>query len=242
MAELEKLFEGAYNYLDKGVNYSQENFTVLKNTDKNILIYTSEILTRVSTGEFLKINVGYEVNSFWAPLKVVIHKTLGPNFATETFIPDYEAQLLTYEFTNNDGTQTYSRNIVTRYQIATPAICSSMIVSMTKKFDSMSRNACILVTTNNNWEYKNPFEDQPIFIEYKTHEKTTLKLNGQDLSSVRCLVYQHDSVHQSDLEVPTTFYISKNIGIPYLVESGDIKIQIRFLNKTKTSKVEDFFR
>ncbi len=239
MSELEKLFDGAYNYSEKGVSYSQENFSVYKNTDKNILIYSAELLTRVNTGEFLKISVGYEVNSFWAPLKVVIHKTLGPNFATETYTPDYENQILNYEFKNNLSTSNYSRNIVTRYQIATPSMACSMVMTMTKKFDTMSRNASIIVSSTNNWDYKEPFVDKAIYSEYKTHESSELKLNGQDLSATKCYVYQSDSTHHVS-EEPTVFWLSKHLGIPYLMESGDIKVQIKFLNKTKSEHLDGF--
>jgi hypothetical protein len=242
MAELEKLFDGSYNYLDKGVHYSQENFSVVKNPDRNVIIFQSEILSRVSTGEFLKINVTYEVNSYWAPQKVVIQKSLGPNTATEIFQADNESQMLNYEFTNNSGTHKSSKNIVTRYQIATPAICCSMISSMIKKLDSHSRSSSILVTSQNNWEYIAPIIDQSIFMEYKVHEQAELSINGQSLSAVKCLVFQHDVLERAEDELPTTFYLSKHIGIPYQVEHGDLLIQIRYLNKNKTKSFEDFFR
>jgi hypothetical protein len=242
MKELEKMFDGSYNYLDKGVHYSQENFTVVKHPLRNEIIFKSEILSRVSTGEFLKINVTYEVNMYWAPQKVIIEKSLGPNTATEIFIADNDAQMLNYEFTNNTGTHKFSKNIVTRYQIATPAICCSMISSMIKKLDSHSRSSSILVTSQNNWEYVAPITDQSIFMEYKVHEQTDLNINGQNLSAVKCLVFQHDVLERAEDEVPTTFYLSKHIGIPYQVEHGDLLIQIRYLNKNKTISFEDHFK
>lgn len=241
MNELEKIFDGAYSYLENDVPYSQENFQVYKNVEKNFLVYKAEILTRVPSGEFLKINCHYEVNTFWAPQKVIIEKTLGESFAIETFTPDHDNQVLVYDFTNNGGTQTYSRNIVTRYQITTPAISTSMLCSQTKKFDSLSRNAYILVSASNGWEYEKPFVDKSVFIEYKTHENTEIKVNGTTLTCTKCVMYQNDSHHHSS-ELPSTFYLSKHLGIPYKIESDKIKIEIKYLNKMKSVDLDDFFK
>jgi hypothetical protein len=236
MNQLEKLFDGAYNYFDqeKGVPYSQEIFSVHRNPENNFLIYRAEILSRVTTGEFLKINTYYEVNTFWAPQKVIIEKTLGANFAKEIYTPDYDNQILNYEFINPQGSKNYSRNIVTRYQITTPAISTSMLSSQTKKFDSMSRNAYILVSCSNAWEFEKPFEDKSVFVEYKTHESKEIIINGSSLACIKCLMYQTDT-NQNMTEEPTTFYLSKHVGIPYLVESKDIKIEIKYLHKAKSA-------
>lgn len=236
MAQLEKLFDGAYNYFDreKGIPYSQEIFTVYKNPENNFLIYKAEILSRVTSGEFLKINTHYEVNTFWAPQKVIIEKTLGAIFTKEVFTPDYDNQILSYEFTNPNGTKNISRNIVTRYQITTPATSTSMLSSQTKKFDSMSRNAYILVSSNNAWEYEAPFEDKSVFVEYKTHESKEVVINGSSLSCIKCHMYQTDT-NQNMTEEPTIFYLSKHVGIPYLVEGKDIRIEIKYLHKAKNA-------
>jgi hypothetical protein len=51
------LLEGSYFYYEKGVNYSQENFKFIQNSDKQNYQVLSEVLSRIETGEFLKINV-----------------------------------------------------------------------------------------------------------------------------------------------------------------------------------------
>ena len=56
MSFKEKLFEGKYNYLQDGKIYTQENFTVLKEDKiQGEYTYNAEVLTRVRTGEFLKV-------------------------------------------------------------------------------------------------------------------------------------------------------------------------------------------
>lgn len=236
--EWEKLFNGSYDYKENGQSYSQELFSVYRHNETNHLFYMAEILSRVSTGEFLKIVTEYEVNNQWTPQRVKIHKTMGDNFAIETYLPDFDKQLLNYEFTNNEGTHTLSNPIVTRYQIATPAISTSMLCSLAKKFDSLSRSVYIIVSSDNAWKYNGPYYDRSIFVEYKTHEKTVLTINEQQFNCIKCLAYKQDTNQQST-EVPTTFYLSKHMGLPYKVESENVEVVIRNLHKTKRVTLDD---
>src|SRR6478609_1004657 len=94
------LLEGSYFYFERGTNYSQENFKFIQLSDTKNFQVLSEVLSRIETGEFLKINVLYEMTPQFLPLHVRIEKSIGNNYALEDFKCDHHAGQLHYLFQN----------------------------------------------------------------------------------------------------------------------------------------------
>lgn len=234
----QKMFEGSYEYLNKNVTYSQEDFVVFRSEDGKSVIYRSEQLTRVGTGEFLKINTDYVVNGKYNPTKVTVVKSLGMDIATERYIINYEKNLMNYLFVseNSADEDAYSEkeievNLPNKFHLVTPSFTSSMVFTHANKFSTIGRNPFIMVRTHSDWEFSEETTNTPIYLELLTHEKTELKINDQDLSCTKVHVYQHDS-SAGIPEKPSLFYISRHVGIPYKLETHDeLVIQIKNLKK-----------
>ena len=106
----EVLIEGAYDYLKNDVNYSQENFKLIRYPDSQSYSINAEILTRVENGEFLKVIVRYEMNNFYFPNFVRIEKSLGKKYVLEEYRLDSSGQQLKYHFNNSTGEQEINRS------------------------------------------------------------------------------------------------------------------------------------
>lgn len=232
------LFEGTYEYLNKNMAYSQEEFLVFRSEDRKRVIYRSEQLTRVGTGEFLKINTEYIVNTKYQPLDVTVVKSLGMDTVTERYVFTPEKNLMNYTFmsensSNEDSYQEYELevNVPNKFHLTTPSFTSSIIFTFANKFSSVGRNLFILVKSHSDWEFSDKISDVPIYLEFLTHEKTELKINDQDLACTKVNVYQRDA-SSSTTEKPTIFFLSRHVGIPYKMISGDdLVIQIKKLKK-----------
>lgn len=232
------MFEGGYEYLNKNVTYSQEEFVVFRSEDGKSVIYRSEQLTRVGTGEFLKINTDYVVNGKYNPTEVTVVKSLGMDIATERYKINYEKNLMNYTFIteNSADEEVYSEsekeiNLPNKFHLVTPSFTSSMVFTHANKFSTIGRNPFIMVRTNSDWEFSEEVSDTAIYLEFLTHEKTELKINDQDLSCTKVNVYQHDS-SAGIPEKPSLFYMSRHVGIPYKLETQDeLVIQIKNLKK-----------
>ncbi len=216
----EKLFEGQYRYLNDGQEYSQEIFSVQKDLDTKTLVYESEILSRVATGEFLKIRTEYEVNSLWNPVSVEVTKSLGNSFTKETYELDSSSHTLSYVFNTGEERNKIDRNVSGKFHISTPAFLTSLLFTMQKRYNSVSRNQYYTLVSHNEWEFEGPPEDRFIYLEYKTMDGEELKVNNQGLSCTKCFLYEHDSI-KNIKETPAVYYLSKHIGIPYKVEMGN---------------------
>ncbi len=81
----EILLEGSYLYFNKDHNYSQENFKFVQFPESQMFHIYSEILSRIETGEFLKMMIRFEMNYHYQPLFVRIEKSLGNRYCQEVF-------------------------------------------------------------------------------------------------------------------------------------------------------------
>lgn len=105
----EILFEGSYLYYEKEVNYCQESFKLVQFPDDQTYHLYSEVLSRIQTGEFLKILVRLELTSQHHPLFLRIEKSIGNKYAEETYRYDGITQEMLYTFTNSQGSQEFKR-------------------------------------------------------------------------------------------------------------------------------------
>jgi len=226
-----KLFEGTFEYANNGDNYSVENFVVFKNDENKSIVYRSEVLSRVQTGEFLKINVDYEVNNKWFPVRIEVKKYLGEDYACETFFINHDSNILIYEFDDGKEKEMVERVLPNKFQITTPCFLTSMLFSQSKKNNAMGRSQYSLLRPNSDWSFNPEIVDETIYAEFMTHEKTELKINNQNVSCVKVLLYKNDSsVNQK--EMPVTVYLSKHIGIPYMMLTDEgMTIKVKNLKK-----------
>lgn len=224
------LLEGSYFYFEKGANYSQENFKLLQLTDKQNYQVISEVLSRIETGEFLKINVLYEMNAQFLPLHVRIEKSIGNNYSLENFKCDHHAGQLHYTFQNATASQEFHRPITSRHYIAAPSFATSCLFTLSKKFDAGGRTGVTFLSSSNDWNYQGPPNEKIVYAEWKLKDMEDFSIGGSSLSASHLMVYQNDSTN-ADIEQPVSFYVSKHFGIPYQMTHGDREIRVQNLKK-----------
>jgi hypothetical protein len=226
----EILLEGSYLYFQKDVNYSQENFKLIRFPDAKSYHIYSEILSRVESGEFLKIMVRFEMNEHFHPTFARIEKSLGNRYAQEIFQFDLVAQRLKYTFENSKASQDFNLNISAKHYLTSPAFATSAIFTLSKKLKATERTAVSLISSQNDWTYEHPPEEKIVFAEIKTREVTDFKLNNTSLSASHLCLYEQEAGSGST-ESPVEIFISKHYALPYQLIHGDQKIVIKNLKK-----------
>ncbi len=225
------LFEGSYSYLQNEQEYSQEIFSLRSDLMNKTYIFDSEILTSVSTGEFLKIKCLYELTHNFFPVRAKVEKFLGENHVKELYEANHKDQVLTYSFESEGKIQTTQRTAAGKYHIATPAFCTSALYTIQKKGNTLSRNQYQMIASNNYWEFESEPIDEFVYLEYKSMEGNSLLLNDQKLSCTMIHLFQNDSTAKSQ-EQPTICYLSDHYSIPYKLISPDgVTIQVNYLKK-----------
>lgn len=226
----EILLEGSYLYFQKDVNYSQENFKLVYFPDSRTHHIYSEILSRIETGEFLKIMVRFEMNDHFHPNFVRIEKSLGNRYSQEVFQFDIPAQELKYTFQNSKSSQEFTRSLAAKHYLTSPAFATSAIFTLSKKLDVTGRTAVSFISTQNDWTYEHPPEEKIVYAEFKTKELADFKLNNTPLSASHLCLYEFDSSSPTG-EAPVELFLSKHYAIPYQLIQGDQKIVIKNLKK-----------
>lgn len=226
----EIIIEGSYLYFNKEVNYSQENFKLVHFSESKTFHIYAEILSRIESGEFLKIMVRFEMDHHFHPVFVRVEKSLGNRYAQEIYKFDIPAQELNYSFISSGLTQDFKRPLSAKHYLTSPAFSTAAIFTMTKKFDATGRTAVALLNSRNEWTYEHPPEDKIIYAEYKTREVPEFKLNNAPLSASHLCLYEFDT-SSGAAESPVEFFISKHFGIPYQMIHGDQKIVIKNMKK-----------
>jgi hypothetical protein len=226
----EILIEGSYLYYQKDHNYSQENFKMVLLPESQSYHIYAEVLSRIETGEFLKIIVRYEMNQNFLPLMVRIEKSIGNKYAQEIYKIDPVTMELHYTFQNSQSTQEFTRAVNSKHYLTSPAVSTSAIFTLSKKFDASGRTPIVLISSDNEWTYGGPPVEKVVFGEFKSRELSDFRLNGASLSASHLCLYEHDSMHAT-IEQPVDIYLSKHYSIPYQLVHGDQKIVIKNLKR-----------
>lgn len=226
----EILLEGSYLYYQKDVNYSQENFKLVQLAENQNYHVYAEILSRLETGEFLKILVRYEMNQHFTPHYVRIEKSIGNKYALESYKIDPVTQELHYTFQNSQMTQDFKRSFNIKHYLSSPAISTAGMFSMTKKFDATGRTAVVLLSSDNDWTYTGPPTEKILYADFKVRDMDDFKLHGNALTASHLCLYESDSSTISS-ESPVDLYLSKHYSIPYQLQQGDLKVVIKNLKK-----------
>jgi hypothetical protein len=228
----EILAEGSYLYFKGENNFSQENFKLVQLHETEALHIYAEVLSRLETGEFLKVLVRYEMNASFLPTQVRIEKSIGNKYASELFKVDYATQLLSYQFQNSQGIQDFTKPFNTKHYLASPAFATSAVFTLTKRFDATGRTPITLISSNNDWKYEAPPTEKLVYAEYESREMDDFILNNQHLTASHLKLFDSDS-SASVKEPPVELFISKHYAIPYQLLHGDLKIAIKNLKKNK---------
>jgi hypothetical protein len=228
----EKLLEGKYLYFKDGAQYSEEVFKITKE-DKSQGNYTfsSEILSRVSTGEFLKVHVDYEVSHQFDPLNVRIKRSLGNRKSTERYIVDTKERNVFYSFDGADGHNEMEQVVLANAYIATPAFLTSTLMTQMKKLNASQTTQYTIITSSNLWTYEAPFLQSEVFVDLKSSKPIEIEINEKTLSATHCTMFEGEKN-----EFETNFYLSKYFSIPYrAVFPNSIEVRVENL---KTFDVE----
>jgi hypothetical protein len=226
----EILIEGSYLYYNRDVNYSQENFKFIHHPDNQTYIVSAEILSRIETGEFLKILVRYEMNQQFIPVSVNIERSIGKKYAQEIYKIDTTEQQLHYVFQNSQGSQEFTKTVNAKHYLTSPAVSSSAMFTLTRKFDATGRTPIVFLSSDNDWTYQEPPTEKVVFAEFKTREMSDFQLHGNELSASHLCLYEFDS-SQHNIEQPVDLFLSKHYSVPYQLVQGDQKIIIKNLKK-----------
>ncbi len=226
----EILLEGSYLYYQKEVNYSQESFKLVHLPEAQSFHIYAEVLSRIETGEFLKIIVRFEMNLHYTPLFARIEKSIGNKYAQEVYKVDLTNQELHYTFQNSQSTQEFTRPFSAKHYLTSPAVSTSALFTLSRKFDATGRTPVVLISSNNDWVYQAPPTEKVVYAEFTTRDLPDFKLHGNSLSAGHLCLYEYDSSH-AIAEEPVELFISKHYAIPYQLIKGDQKIVIKNLKK-----------
>lgn len=228
----EIILEGSYLYFQKEVNYSQENFKLVNFPDIQQYHIYAEILSRIETGEFLKVMVHFEMNNSFHPTFLRVEKSLGNRYAQEVFKFDTSDQVLKYTFQTSKDTQEFTRSLSAKHYITSPAFSTAGIFTLSKKLDATGRTPISLISSENEWTYEKPPEEKLIYAEFKSREVVDFKLNNTPLAASQICLYEFDTSAMTK-ETPVDIFLSKHYGIPYQLIQGDQKIVIKNLKKNE---------
>jgi hypothetical protein len=228
--KIELLLEGSYLYYKNEVNFSQENFKLVQLPEQGQFHVYAEILSRLETGDFLKLLIRYEMTNQFIPYFVSIQKSVGNKSAKETYKCDHHTQELRYSFETPDSTQELKKSHNSKHYLTSPAFSTAAMWTLSKKMDATGRTALTVMSSSNEWNYQGPPSEKIIYSKFKSRELIDYKLNNTSLNAAHLCLFEEDSSHTSSENV-VDLYISKHFAIPYQLVHGDLKINILKLKK-----------
>lgn len=227
-----KIYRGAFTYIKNDSSYAEETFDVYRTNDQN-LCYVSECLIKLSTGEFLNINVEYIVSKEYLPLFVMIEHSIGKKRACETYSFNTKDNTLTYTFLNsNNEIKSENISIPPRFHIATPTAATAFLFIRTKRFDTNSKNFYSVLQSTNYWTYNETPSFKIITLERESISLEKIKINGQELQATSYKLFEQHEHHKTAKNLPfISCYLSQHGSIPYKLATEDgTKIEIKYLN------------
>lgn len=238
--DIQEVYKGSYRFITGKKTFSDEKFTLYKDFETNDLIFEAEIVSRVANGEFLKLNVLYTVNSKYEPLQVIIEKSLGDQFARETFTPEKNMPQLVYEFTDGEDTKEVRIQTPAKYQIATPATCTSMLLTISKKYDPTILNSFYIISSENNWEYTKAAQSKNVYFKCDNiHVQEEMTVGKKTLSGLKFEVFLDDKKRDEKI----MYFLSKHHAIPYHVKiDRETHVDIKNLQDLSPNRMEDFLK
>jgi hypothetical protein len=231
----EIILEGSYLYYQEETHYADENFKLVKSFGSQNYTFYSEILSRLKTGEFLKILVKYEMNQYFLPISVRIERSVGDQYSLENFQIDTSAMEMNYSFESSGKKQEFKKNISPKHYLTSPAFCTLGVFTLSKRIETAGRTSVLLIASENEWYYTTHPSDKIIYADYKTGDVQEININGNLLNASVLKLYQYDSTFiNTSTDSPVEIHLSKHFGVPYQLIHGGQKIIIKFLRKSDT--------
>ena len=231
-----KIYRGAYTYFSENNQYAEETFEVFRDKKDLSLNFKSQILSRVATGELLKIDVDYTIGKDWMPRTVNLIRTLGKQNIQELFFYDHTKNLISYRFIDGEGKETTkTTSTPPRFHINTPATCSNFLFLMTKKFDINGKNTYTVYSSINQWEPTHDLKQHTLTL-FRNGPASDPMLIGKTVLQGDEYFMELDDHHQSEEDVakpqPLSIYLSKYVTIPYVIEDPNtkLKVQVKYFN------------
>ena len=230
MSFQEKIIEGKYNYFHKNQVYCEEFFKVFRQEKSyGNFTFNAELMSRVETGEFLKVFVDYELNHHFEPLNVRIKRSLGASKSSERFVVDLQNKQVHYVFKGKNGIEEFEKAFSGKFHIATPAFSTSMLMTQARKIDPVHRTSYDVISSNNVWEYEEPLVETNVYVELMSLEPVSINLQGNELQASYCKIFEEDKTSNPNSSGHPV-YLSKHYQIPYQAEfPNDMKIEVEKL-------------
>lgn len=258
--QFNRLYRGAYNYYHDSVPYTEETFQVFREKKELRFHYDSEVITRVASGEILKINVNYVITKDWLPNFVQISKSLGTNYVVEKFSYNPRKNFLRYTFESTHDKKDDTFTTPPRFSIQTPSVASSMIFLNSKKIDQTARNYFHVFYSQNEWRYEDKIKSKNHVLERaKIGEVDTIKVGTANLQAIEYVMSQEEVLDDKKKEQKDpslkgdeasglkqnslVIYMSKHMSIPYkIIQNPNTYIEIKYLNDfTENDSSEEVF-
>lgn len=232
MITSEVVVEGSYNYLQKNKLYSTENFKLSRRLESGAYFFEAEILSRIETGEFLKVKVYYELTPSMIPVAMKIEKSLGEKYSTENFEVKTSTNELYYEFTSAGKTKSLTKHHPAKHYLTSPAVCTSAIFALTKKFDSTGRTPITLVAGHHSWlaDEASP-QEHIVYAEFNNREPIELRIGKQELLGHCLTIYNDDSITTHLHSDKVNLMLSKHYAIPYQLIEKNLRVDINVLKR-----------
>ena len=239
MSKHQQLLEGKYNYIKEGKTFCEEIFTFQRDEKFNgNYKMEADVLARVDTGEFLKIQVEYETTYQYEPLRVRIKRSLGKKESLEEYWVDHKDKVIHYRFHVDSFKKETEGYFNTKFHIITPAFSTMMLMALNKKVDPVHRTVYTTFSTNNVWEYEGTFQEQNLYLESLNHEPVNVKVRGNELQAHVYALFDGD---KSERKTPegSKIYASKYYMVPYKAElAEEIVIEIEKLKNLESAGVK----
>lgn len=230
MSYQEKLIQGKFNFYQDKQLYCEEFFKLLKDTSPfGNYIYICEILSRVKTGEFLKIYIDYELTHQFEVLSVRVKRSLGPNKSTERFIVDHKDKKVNYSFESRKEKQETQKLINHKIHIACPSFATSLAITHHKKVDPVHRTPYAVISSPNIWEFQTDIQESYMYVELVNSEPKDIKVQDKELKAIHMKLFEKDKISNPHA-FGDDFFLSKYFQIPYLAifENG-LRVEIEEL-------------
>jgi hypothetical protein len=237
---LKRLFTGLYNYSLISKNgrtdtYAQERFTSYALPFHYSKIMESELITRISTGELLIIQVIYVINMEGTPKDIKIIRTLGATTTTEEYEYNSSNNRILLSF-HKDGntTATQGGHIVFngRSYVATPTLITSALFLQYKKNKANTTNTYYIIKSPNDLIFKGMPTSAPIDVKKAREATEIVALEGVEAKGNFYHIWPNQPGVQNGIDNSAKIFISEHLNIPVLLEYNNIRVAL--------DKIEEF--
>ena len=221
-----EMVRGSYKFSHKNQVYAEEHFNILKNLDDKTFTFNSEIITPTVDESSLKIVSHYTVSHNYYPIQLTVEKYKGEFYSKETFTPTKNHRTrLQYIFESETARKEIKIQAPSHYHLATPAVCTALLFTKTKKYNPIISNTFYVITSENIWDYKRAPESRLVYLKCENiYEPEEVVIGDQALLGTRFNVFLDDGGKKKN---KISYFISKHHAVPYqVIIDQDIQIDI----------------